>query len=97
MEKEPLYRAQRFASEEAFKQAADNFFRRLLFRPVLKTSHEREIEVLAEYGYGPEHALKKPRKGRWPLCPKCRRCQSYIAGKDGLCEQCRAQPRRRSV
>jgi hypothetical protein len=58
MEKEPLYRAQRIASEEAFKHKIDNLVRRLLLRPVLKRAYEREIEVLAEYGYGPDHAHK---------------------------------------
>jgi hypothetical protein len=61
---EPLYRAQRIASEEAFNQQIDNLIRRLFLRPVLKRSWEREIEVLAEYGYGPEHALTRPGKGR---------------------------------
>jgi hypothetical protein len=79
--KEPLYRAQRVASEEAFKQAVGNVFRRLLRRPVLKTSHEREVEVLAEYGYGPEHALTKPRRGR----SRCLNCRKPIAEGEHFC------------
>lgn len=57
----PLYRAQRIAAEEAIKQEMDNLFRRLTFRPILKTSRQAEAECLARYGLGPEAATWKRR------------------------------------
>jgi len=43
---EPLYRIQRVATEEAFNQQINNFFRRIFFLPIKKHSKQVYIDYM---------------------------------------------------
>jgi hypothetical protein len=49
--REPLYRAQRIAEEEAMWQGVKNLIRRMFFLPIKRTMREVKEEVLRKYGY----------------------------------------------